>query len=150
LLGFKRHFDVTFKPGALNMSTLAGAKPRHPDLDAHRKATSSEFPIVVEALVAIIGRKLTAYIAGVKDARAIDRWMQNATPQKEAERRIRLAYHVAGTLAAFDSPAVVQAWFIGLNPELDDQVPIELLRTGDIEANGKRVLGAARAFVTGG
>jgi hypothetical protein len=131
------------------MATFAVARPR-PDLDAHRKAASAEFPQLVDALVSIIGRKLTAYVASVKDARAIDRWRHKATPQKDVERRLRLTYHVAAMLAQFDSPEVVQAWLIGLNPELDDQAPIGLLRDGDIEADGKRVLSAARAFVADG
>jgi hypothetical protein len=129
--------------------TTSLATPR-PDLASHRVATSADFPSIVEKLVAIIGRKLTSYVAGIKDARAIDRWLQNGAPQKEVERRLRLTYQIAAMMAGFDSPAVVQAWLIGLNPELDDQVPLKLLREGDIEENGRRVLGAARAFVAGG
>lgn len=130
------------------MSTLA-ARPRL-DLEAYRKATAADFPTVVDSLVQIIGRKLTAYVASVKDARALDRWRQGADPQKEVERRIRLTYHIASMLAGHDSAAVVQAWLTGLNPELDDAVPVKLLREGDVEQDGKRVLNAARAFVAGG
>ncbi len=131
------------------MTATVAARPRA-DLDAHRKATAAGFASVVEDLVQIIGRKLTAYVASIKDARAIDRWLENAAPQKDVERRVRLTYHVASMLAAFDSPAVVQAWLMGLNPELDDEVPIALLREGKLEEDGKRVLNAARAFVAGG
>ena len=120
-----------------------------PDLEAFRRSTSATFPQVVEELVSIIGRKPTAYIASVKDARAIDRWISNSTPQRDVEQRIRLAYHVAAMLAKFDSPAVVQAWLCGLNPELNDRVPITLLRDGD-KADAKEVLRAARTFVAGG
>lgn len=143
----ERNIDVIVRGGSDHMATLATSRP---DLPSHRKATSATFPALIESLVAIIGRKLTAYIADVKDARAVDRWMQNATPQGDVERRLRLTYQIAAMLAEFDSPAVVQAWLIGLNPELDDAVPINLLREGDIEKDGKRVLGAARAFVAGG
>jgi hypothetical protein len=131
------------------MASTASARPR-PDLDAHRQAVTAAFPEVVRSLVSIIGRKQTAYIASVKDARAIDRWIDNAAPQKDIEQRIRLAYHVASMLRNSDSEGVVQAWFIGLNPELDDAVPITLLREGDLDTDGKRVLNAARAFVAGG
>jgi len=131
------------------MATLPLTKPRA-DFAAHRRATATEFPKVIETLVSLIGRKLTAYIASIKDARAIDRWLENAKPQKNVEQRIRLAYHVVSMLAEFDSPAVIQAWLIGLNPELDDAVPIDLLRRGDIQHDGKKVLNAARAFVAGG
>lgn len=132
------------------MAINAAAIPR-PDLEAHRKATQADFPTVVESLLPLIGRKLTAYVASIKDARAIDRWLhQHVTPQKDVETRLRLAYHVAAMLAECDTPAVIQAWLLGLNPELDDAVPISLLRNGDMEVDGKRVLSAARAFVAGG
>ena len=32
----------------------------------------------------------------------------------------RTAYEVAQLLVQFDSPRIVKAWFIGLNPQLDD------------------------------
>jgi hypothetical protein len=130
-----------------DVATLATSRP---DLEAHRKATAADFPTVIKELTGILGRKLTAYAASVKDARALDRWMQNAAPQKDVERRLRLTYQIAAMLADFDAPAVVQAWFIGLNPELDDAVPITLLRDGDVESDGRRVLGAAKAFIAGG
>lgn len=130
------------------MATLA-ARPRL-DLEAYRKATAADFPTVVESLMQIIGRKLTAYVASVKDARALDRWKEGAAPQKNVERRIRLTYHVVSMLAGYDSGPVIQAWLTGLNPELDDAVPAKLLREGDVEQDGKRVLNAARAFVAGG
>jgi len=94
---------------------------------------------------------LTAYIASIKDARAIDRWLhEQVRPQRDVEARLRLAYHIAARLSEFDTPAVIQAWLLGLNPELDDAVPISLLRDGDMEIDGKKVLNAARAFVAGG
>jgi len=117
---------------------------------AHQRATSAKFPDVVETLVSIIGRRLTAYVASIKDARAIDRWLSGVTPQRDVEHRLRLAYRVTVFLSGADSSAVVKAWLLGLNPELDDEVPIKLLRDGDLAEDGKKVLGAALAFVTGG
>jgi hypothetical protein len=105
---------------------------------------------MLEKLVSIIGRRLTAYVASVKDARAIDRWLNGVEPQRDVESRLRLALRVALLLSSADSPAVVQNWFTGLNPELDDAVPIALLRDGDVALDGKKVLGAAMAFVVGG
>ena len=121
-----------------------------PDLLAHRKAVSQPFPEVVKGLTSIIGRKLTAYLAAVTDARAIDRWIHHSTPNGDVETRLRHAYRVALMLSEHDSPAVVQAWLTGLNPELQDAVPLQLLREGTLERDGKRVLAAARAFVAGG
>jgi hypothetical protein len=149
IMSKKRDFHVRVGSGEHPIATQPRVNPR-PDLEAHRKATNAEFPEIVEGLVSLIGRKLTAYIASVKDARAINRWLENAVPQKDVQQRLRLAYHVVAMLSKCDSAPVVQAWLIGLNPELDDQVPIRLLREGDLESDGRRVLGAARAFVAGG
>jgi len=124
--------------------------PSRPDLAAHREATASPFPKLVRELVRLIGKKLTAYIAGVSDVRALDRWIDGVAPYKNAEDRLRFAYRVVKTLEKHDHRAVVQAWLTGLNPELNDRVPIRLLREGDLEEVGPEILGAVRAFVAGG
>ena len=49
-----------------------------------------------------------------------------------------------------DAPRVVQAWFQGLNPHLEDRSPARLLRDGDLDEVGPLVLAAARAFLVGG
>jgi hypothetical protein len=127
------------------------ALPRSlPDLAAHREATATAFPKLVGELTDIVGKKLTAYIAGVKDVRALDRWIEGAEPYKNAEQRLRFAFRVVRTLRNHDGPSVVQAWLIGLNPELNDRVPIRLLRNGDLEKVGPEILSAVRAFVAGG
>jgi len=124
--------------------------PARPDLAAHREATTAPFSRLVQELVAVIGKKLTAYIAGVKDVRAIDRWMDEAAPYKSAEERLRFAFRVVKTLENHENGSVVQSWLTGLNPELNDRVPIRLLREGDLEIVGPEILGAVRAFVAGG
>jgi hypothetical protein len=121
-----------------------------PDLLAYREATMLEFPKLVQELTTIIGKKLTAYIASVKDVRAIERWIAGSEAYKGAEERLRLAYRLAKMIGDHDGPRVVQAWFTGLNPELKDRVPIRLLREEDIETVGPEILGAARAFLAGG
>src|ERR1035437_7440923 len=123
--------------------------PARPDLAAHREATTAPFPKLVRELVAVIGKKLIAYIAGVKDVRAIDRWMDAGAPYKSAEERLRFAFRVVKTLENHERGSVVQSWLSGLNPELNDRVPIRLLREGDLEIVGTEILAAVRAFVAG-
>ena len=120
-----------------------------PDLLAYRETTRLEFPQLVRELSEIIGKKLTAYIASVKDTRAIERWMAGSEPYKGAEERLRLAYRLAKMIGDHDGPRVVQAWLTGLNPELKDRAPIRLLREEEIETVGPEILGAARAFLAG-
>jgi hypothetical protein len=129
---------------------MSVVSPARPDLAAHREATTAPFGKLVRELIAVIGKKLTAYIAGVKDVRALDRWVDGAAPYKSAEERLRFAFRVVKTLEKHDQAAVVQAWLTGLNPELNDRVPIRLLREGDLETVGPQILGAVRAFVAGG
>jgi hypothetical protein len=125
------------------------AMPR-PDLAAHRESLLLPRTEIVSRLAAILGRKLTAYIGKVKDVRAIDRWMAGGEIYGDAEQRLRFAFQVARTLREQDTPAVVQAWMTGVNPELGDRVPLRLIREGDLDIVGSEVLRAARAFLAGG
>jgi hypothetical protein len=125
------------------------AMPR-PDLAAHRESLRLPITEIVRRLVTILGRKLTAYIAKVKDVRAIDRWMAGGEIYGDAEQRLRFAFQVAQTLREQDTPAVVQAWMTGVNPELGDRVPLRLMREGDLNIVGGEILRAARAFLAGG
>jgi hypothetical protein len=125
------------------------AMPR-PDLAAHRESLRLPTTEIVSRLIAILGRKLTAYIAKVKDVRAVDRWMAGGEIYGDAEQRLRFAFQVARTLREQDTSAVVQAWMTGVNPELGDRVPLRLMREGDLHVVAPEVLRAARAFLAGG
>ena len=69
---------------------------------------------------------------------------------KGVEERLRLAYRLAKMISDQEESRVVQAWFTGLNPELNDRVPVRLLREGNLERVGPELLGAVRAFLAGG
>lgn len=61
--------------------------------------------------------------------------------------RLRLAYQVCGILREpGNSPAIVQAWFQGANPQLEDRSPARTLVEEDPTAASPQVLAAARAF----
>ena len=129
---------------------MATASLPRPDLSAHREALRLPLATVIQKLVELIGRKLTAYIGGVKDVRAVDRWMAGGEIYREAAARLRFAFQVVRTLSEHDSPAIVQAWLTGVNPELGDRVPLRLLKEGDIDVVAPLILSAARAFLAGG
>ena len=137
-------------PAALTADHKAARRRRpRPDLVAHREALSLAWPEVVRRLTEIVGRKLTAYIAGVKDVRALDRWISGTEPYGDVEERLRFTYQVVRTLSQHDSPRIVQAWLMGVNPELGDRVPLRVLRDGDLSTVAPEILGAARAFIAG-
>jgi hypothetical protein len=114
---------------------------------AHHRAVDARLEDVVEYLQALLGRRLVAYIAGVKDAKTVSRWANGeAEARQEAEKRVRAAYQIALLLTGFDSPRIVKAWFIGLNPHLADVAPAEAIHDG----RSKEALAAARSFIVGG
>lgn len=131
------------------MSILAHAA--RPDLEAYDHAARVEFPVVVKELCDILGPKLVAYIAEVREVRAVRQW---SSDEREARppipERLRFALQVALLISHHDSPGVARAWFQGLNPQLDDRSAARLLRSGDLDDVGPLILSAARAFVSGG
>lgn len=131
------------------MAATSKALPR-PGLQAHRESLNLNFPDLVSRLADATGRKLIAYVAGVKDVRAVDRWIGGAQPYGDVESRLRLTFQVVRTLLDHDSRQVIQAWLMGVNPELGDRVPLRLLREGDLAVVAPEVLAAARAFIAGG
>ena len=112
---------------------------------AHRLSVLVPLDQAVRELQETLTRRLVAYIAGVKDAKTVTRWASGeATDMRgDAEQRIRTAYEIAQLLSQYESGAVVRAWFIGLNPQLDDASPAEAIHEGRL----KEALGAARAFI---
>lgn len=93
-----------------------------------------------------LGRKLLA-ITVSSDPSTVDRWARGeAQPQLRAERRLLAAHAVWTLVATVEAPATVRAWFMGMNPQLDDLSPAEAIA----EDRGRDALAAARAFVQGG
>ena len=123
-----------------------------PELHAHERAMRESFQAVVTQLRDLLTPRLVAYLAGVRETRAVHQWADGTRDVKsgDAEDRLRLALQLAIVLNESDAPRVVQAWFQGLNPHLDDRSPARLLREGDLDEVGPLVLAAARAFQVGG
>jgi hypothetical protein len=131
---------------------MATATPQRPGLHAHAQATRLDTAVLVKALRDLLGAKLVAYLGGVRETRAVRQWAEGTRviQDKTDEQRLRLAYQVAMLVGERDSAEVVQAWFQGLNPELEDRSPARLLREGDLDEVGSLVLAAARAFAATG
>jgi hypothetical protein len=122
-----------------------------PDLAAHTHAMRASFPEVAGELRELLGARLVAYLGGVRETRAVHQWVdEGRQPSAEVQQRLRLALQVALPIAEADSKEIAQAWFQGLNPQLDDRSPARMLRDGDFEEAGPAVVAAARAFLVGG
>lgn len=113
--------------------------------EAHRKSTKTRPQDIAEYMCEALGTTLVAHICGV-DPRSVRRWVTGRAPQRRAEDRLRTAYQVFQLLLTYDSEHTVRAWFIGLNPQLDDVSPAEAIRAGRL----REVLTAAKSFILGG
>jgi len=131
------------------MSSAAHAA--RPDLEAYEHSARVGFPVLVNELSELLGPKLVAYIAGVRETRAVRQW---GAGEREATapipERLRFALQVAWLIAQHDDASLARAWFQGLNPQLDDRSAARLLREGELDEVGPQILSAARAFVSGG
>jgi hypothetical protein len=122
-----------------------------PDLAAHTKAVRATFPELVTELRSVLGARLVAYLGSVKETRAVRQWADGERePSEEVRKRLRVALQVALPVAEAESPEIAQAWFQGLNPQLEDRSPARMLREGELEEVGPAVIAAARAFLIGG
>lgn len=121
------------------------------DLAAYNESIRLSPAEVVSQLRDLLGARLVAYLGSVKETRAVRQWADGERePAAEVVTRLRTAYHAAALLREKDSAAVVQAWFQGMNPRLEDVAPARLLREGPLEEVGPAVLAAARAFAAEG
>lgn len=105
-----------------------------------------EIPEITEQLLGILGKHLLALIVG-KDPRTVQRWASGQTrPATRDEVVLRNTHQIHELLAAEEGAHTIRAWFMGMNPQLDDESPAEALANGKARA----VLSAARAFLAGG
>lgn len=117
------------------------------DLEAHQRSIRLPGNELVQELRDLLGATLVAYLGSVKETRAVRQWADGErTPSAEVMQRLRTAYYIAALLHRRDDVPVVQAWFQGMNPHLDDVPPARLLREGQLEDAGPSVLAAARTF----
>jgi hypothetical protein len=132
-------------------TTVRTTSPARPDLTAHNEIVRMKPSVLVAELAAILGKKMTALIAGVKDTRTVDAWIAGREDGRKFDAdRLRLALRIAKMLRERDDARVVQAWFMGLNPQLGDRSPARLVRDGDVLTDGEAIMSAARAFLVGG
>lgn len=114
---------------------------------AYKEAYRLEIREIAAVLQETLGQRLTAYAIGIKDPKAIGRYARGEqAPQSNQERNIRELFRLTRLLLEHETPATVRAWMIGLNPELGERPPADVLH----EMDHQSVLRAAEAFVAGG
>ena len=112
----------------------------------HGLASRMEAPALVRSLQDVLGQRLVAVIAQVSDAKAVGKWTRGQrTPHPDVDRRLRDAFYVVQLMLQCESAQTIRAWFLGMNPDLDDQAPALMLAE-----HPREVLKAARTFLAQG
>lgn len=105
---------------------------------------------IAKDLQETLTQRLVAYVVGLSDGRDIGRYVRRErTPHPSTAGKLRDLYYVVNLLRAQEDNQTIQAWFTGMNPELDDRSPATLLRES-FEENKTRVVTAARKFLSAG
>jgi len=116
-----------------------------PRVRAHGDALKTDPQDLSRELTRVFGRELVGLMVG-KDARTVLRWNNGETaPAAPQERVLRDVYQIYLLLSAVEGDQTIRAWFMGMNPQLDESAPSEIVASGQI----RDVMVAARAFVAG-
>ena len=114
--------------------------------DAHAHAVGLGISDIAAALQTQLGQALLGVIVN-KTERTLTRWAKAAVrPPHASEQLLRDTFQVFELLTSAESADVARAWFMGMNPQLDDESPAEALSTG----RARDVMAAARAFINTG
>lgn len=114
---------------------------------AHKRTVTFDIADIARFLQENLGQRLVAYIADVADPKTVGKWASDQQkPRAEAEERLRATFQIFHLLQTEESPHTVRAWFIGMNPQLDDVAPSQAIREGRL----RDALVAAKAYVAGG
>lgn len=112
---------------------------------AKKRAQKEPLTHIAAFLQEILGQRLTAYSADVRNAPLINRLANGEEGEisPRSEELLRSTYTVTLFLRGFEAPETIRAWMIGMDPCLDDQAPVTCLQAGQTEA----VLTAANGLI---
>ena len=89
------------------------------------------FLSAVKTLKKLLGRNLTAYVAGVCDPSVVDLWTAGF-PDPGVEKRLFLAHRVAMLLCTMDQCDAMRSWFLRPQYRLENRSPALVIReSGD-------------------
>lgn len=115
--------------------------------EIERDATTTKLPKLVGYLQENLGQKLTAYIAGLTDPKAVGTWIRGDNePRDAAAMRLRYAYQAVRMLIEAYDADTAKAWLLGANTRLNDEAPAYLLRNAKVVDDLRQLVPTARAF----
>jgi hypothetical protein len=97
-----------------------------------------------------LGQRIAAHLAGLRDAKQVGRYRREdgPAPNQRTELRLRESYKVVRMIVEAFDEKTAKAWLFGTNTRLDDEAPIDVLRSATEPTQFAEVRGAARQLVS--
>ncbi len=115
--------------------------------DAHNEAMALPMNAVIKQLSDLLGATTVAAIGGVQETRAVQQWM-NGEREPQRPHVLRFGLQLALMISSLASRDLARAWFHGSNPQLDDRVPMAMLRDEPLDSVQVPLMAAVRSFAT--
>jgi hypothetical protein len=112
---------------------------------AYQRTIRLDIREITRRLNAALGGTLVSALAGSKDTKASHKWAKEGGPQPrpEAVKRLAFAYEQWQKVAEAEGEHVARVWFIGANPWLEYDTPVNAIREDRLKQVGR----AAQALV---
>jgi hypothetical protein len=116
--------------------------------NAHAASARIGIREITRRLNSALGATLVASLAGSKDPKISYKWARadGPEPKNDAVRRLQFAHTQWLAITASEGEHVARMWFIGSNPLLDYDTPVDAIR----ENRFKEAAAAAAAMVEDG
>lgn len=118
---------------------------------AYKRALTTTPREQAEYLLRTVGPRIAAASLGLADARQVKAWAREESGPREhaVAGRLSLLYRVTFAIAETEGGNVAALFLRSSNPQLNDEIPLMVLREGDPDRVQGRLLAATRAFVEG-
>jgi hypothetical protein len=118
---------------------------------AYKEALTTSPALQAQYLLDSIGPRISAASLGLADARQVKAWARDETYPREhlVGGRLALLFRIVYVIVETQGANVAALFLRSSNPQLDDEVPLLLLRDGDPDLIQGRLLAATRAFLEG-
>jgi hypothetical protein len=117
-----------------------------PEIRAHHTTAKRSIGEIAKSLQGMLGTGLLMYMLDIKDPKTITRWANGQVESIrsiEVERRLRAIDQTVEILLEVDSPTTIRGWFFGMDPTLNDESPVDVIRQGRLSD----ALSAAASYV---
>lgn len=129
-------------------SSNYGKKFEQAKIQAHDKSTKLKIDEIATFLEEVLGQRLTAEMLQISNHKLLGKWKnrQQMPGSLDTQDKLRKIYQLTYLLNQFEKPLTVRAWFLGMNPDLDDKLALDLIKDNNFHS----VLKAIESYIARG